>query len=359
MSKETLQHLNTNVLIGFTEKRGHAWHYREDLQGDEPNHYPGAIPVEDIQRRLFYWQAMSRPSLTTLPCDADDPEMVGIDDEGVPYKLLWIAGEQRIIRPDTEAVLSPAFKDGYLMHQYGEWLLTNTDTILHGEVAVSSAGLLKGGAVAWVEFSVPEAFQSPVGVEFRSNLLAATSFDASLATVFAMTKTDTVCDNTMAGALNEKGRKTRRKHTRYSHLNAQGVRDSLELIYTSADDYIEQLKMLDSVKVSPTQFSKFVDLHVLTDSSGKVREWKDLKGRSLTMATNKRDALMRLYQHDQRVEPWAGTALGVVKAVNTYVHHEGIVRGAERAERNMLNTVTGQFDKLDQQTFDMLQGVLV
>lgn len=28
MSKETLQHLNTNTLIGFTDKRGHAWHYR-------------------------------------------------------------------------------------------------------------------------------------------------------------------------------------------------------------------------------------------------------------------------------------------------------------------------------------------
>ena len=34
MSSETLEHLNTNVLIGNTEQRGHAWHYRAGLQAD-------------------------------------------------------------------------------------------------------------------------------------------------------------------------------------------------------------------------------------------------------------------------------------------------------------------------------------
>ena len=51
--KETLQWLDENMLIGFTDKRGTAWHYRTDLQGAEPNHYPGAIPVADVKRRLF------------------------------------------------------------------------------------------------------------------------------------------------------------------------------------------------------------------------------------------------------------------------------------------------------------------
>ena len=29
-------------------------------QGELSNHYPGAIPVEDVESRLFYWQAESR-----------------------------------------------------------------------------------------------------------------------------------------------------------------------------------------------------------------------------------------------------------------------------------------------------------
>jgi hypothetical protein len=30
MSNETLHHLNTNTLIGNTNARGHAWHYRAE-----------------------------------------------------------------------------------------------------------------------------------------------------------------------------------------------------------------------------------------------------------------------------------------------------------------------------------------
>lgn len=39
MSKETLHHFNTQTLIGNTEHRGTAWHYRAEHQGKEPNHY--------------------------------------------------------------------------------------------------------------------------------------------------------------------------------------------------------------------------------------------------------------------------------------------------------------------------------
>ena len=55
MSQETSRWLNTRTLIGFTDKRGNAWHYRADEQGTEPNHYPLAIPTEDVRRRLFAW----------------------------------------------------------------------------------------------------------------------------------------------------------------------------------------------------------------------------------------------------------------------------------------------------------------
>jgi hypothetical protein len=68
-----------------------------------------------------------------------------------------------------------------------------------------------------------------------------------------------------------------------------------------------------------------------------------LKGRALTMADRKRDTLQRLYRHDPRVCPWSGSAHGVIQAVNTYEHHEAIVRGTKRPERNMLRTITGDF----------------
>src|SRR5438034_6679062 len=67
MSRETSEWLNQNTLIGFTDQRGHAWHYRASDQGDQPNHYPGALPVEDVKRRLFAWDAVECPLSVTLP----------------------------------------------------------------------------------------------------------------------------------------------------------------------------------------------------------------------------------------------------------------------------------------------------
>ena len=84
-----------------------------------------------------------------------------------------------------------------------------------------------------------------------------------------------------------------------------------------------------------------------------------MKGRGLTLAEKKRDNLERLYRHDCRVAPWAGTAHGVVQAVNTYEHHESTVRGVQRPERNMLRAITGDFGKLDRLTLSRLNSVLV
>ena len=46
MSQESQEWLNNMTLIGFTDHREKAWHYQEALQGEEPNHYPEAVPVD-------------------------------------------------------------------------------------------------------------------------------------------------------------------------------------------------------------------------------------------------------------------------------------------------------------------------
>ena len=76
------------------------------------------------------------------------------------------------------------------------------------------------------------------------------------------------------------------------------------------------------------------------------------------MADTKHDGLQKLYAYDARVAPWAGTAHGVLQAVNTFEHHEGIVRGSTRAERNMLRTINGDFAALDRSSWDTLSTVL-
>ena len=168
MSAETSIWLNTKTLIGHTLKRGNAWHYRSEQQGDESNHYEGAIPVEDVRRRLFNWQAVEGTVVSEV-----------ITEDGVDtYRDV---NRKTIIRPkgafgeDDNGGILGVFKSGYQIHQFDEWLLTQVAAILDADLGIGSAGLLRAGAMAWVQVEMPESIVTPSGVEFRPNLLAATS----------------------------------------------------------------------------------------------------------------------------------------------------------------------------------------
>ena len=97
---------------------------------------------------------------------ADLSTMTHVDDRGDPMRWTVVADRQAICRSDTHAVMG-IFASGYAMHQYREWLLTTVADILDDDLSISSAGLLRSGAVAWVEVSVPESITTPEGVVFR------------------------------------------------------------------------------------------------------------------------------------------------------------------------------------------------
>lgn len=335
MSRETATWLNNNTLIGFTAKRGHAWHYRAELQGDEPNHYAGAVPIEDVRRRLFNYEAESTPIFLADPMS--------------PMGFAEVPGKQAIVHSRTRDLFG-VFGEGYRSHQFQAWLLDTVANIIDDGLSIGSAGILKRGAVAWVSVEVPDTITTPEGVSFRPNLLACSSHDGSLATTFKPVTTNTVCDNTMAIALREKGEKYSVKHTRNSSAKIADARQALNIVHEIADDFTAQVAELSRIDVTPKQWAKFVDM---------LAPMPEADGRGKTLAENKRDELQRLWVRDERVAPWQGTAWGVVQAVNTYTHHSLNVRGAERAERNMLRAVTGGVDKLDTDTMSLLRKALV
>ena len=76
--------------------------------------------------------------------------------------------------------------------------------------------------------------------------------------------------------------------------------------------------------------------------------------RALTTRREQAAQLDRLWNHDQRVTPWRGTAYGVLAAANTYAHHLAPVRGATRTERNAERLVTGKVHDLDRHTLQIL-----
>jgi phage/plasmid-like protein (TIGR03299 family) len=350
MSKQTIEWLNTNVLVGMTDARGNAWHYRQSAQGTESNHYAGAIPIEDVRRRLFSWDAV--PARVAVEVAATMENATHLSDDGVP--LRWAVQEDRkAITASDDGTVFEMFKSGYTSHQYSEWLLSNVGTILDGDLGISSAGLLSNRGVAWVEVGVPETIKGPAGVDFRPNLVACTSHDGTLSTTYKRTVTATVCDNTLAAALGEKGQTVKVKHSKYSGLRITDARVALAMVTETADAFADQVRRLTDWKVGPLQLKTVINALVPVP---------DETGRAKTIAEKKQGEILALLANDLRVQPWAGTAFGVVQAFNTWTHHIKGTRGNDgggRAERNMLSALDGSTDKSDAMVLSVLAATNV
>lgn len=340
MSAETATWLNQNTLIGFVAKRGNAWHYRADLQSGEGNHFDGAIPVQQVKRLLDSVTVVETPVTGTYL----GPDGVTTFDDPTS-KTLW--------RLETGKRFG-TFKNGFNIHNYSTWLVDTLGDILDvstNELGIGSAGLLRGGALAWVQVEVPDTVTTPEGVEFRPFLSAATALDGSLSSTYQTGAQVIVCDNTLSAALNESNvRRVKIRHSKNSAGRLIEVREALELIHTVGDVFAEQVAELCAIEVTDKAWAAFLDAHV---------EVPEKAGRGKTLAENKRDELNRLWNNDNRVSDWKGTGWGVVQAVNTYRTHFMLTRGTRtRVERNMEWMVTGEADKQDGDVWQTLKRVL-
>lgn len=330
MSTETLEWLNQNVLVGFTDQRGEAWHYRASDEGTQSNHYTGAIPIDDVRRRLFHWQAVETPMFV---------KTANLNNVMVPNR-------KAICRNDTYEVLG-VVSDSYQPHQYDEVLLTKiSDIVDDSDLAIGSAGLLKQGAIAWVQIEMPENMRV-ADVEFRPHLLATTSFNGSIATTYKRCVTVVVCDNTRTLALSEQGQEYRIRHTSNSSLRIAEAREALNIVFSLGESFTKEIEELLRFKVTDQTYTKFVhNLFPIKEESSKT---------ATTKADSDRTEFMRLWDNDPRVSPWKNTAFGVVQAVNTHRQHIRPIRGSTiRAERNMLDNLTGQTDISDKEAYKKL-----
>jgi len=330
MSKETLKTLNTMTLIGNTDKRkSNAWHYRSELQGDEPNHYVGPIPVEEVRRRLFNWQAI------------EAPVFVGITDgDNKVVRYVQQNDRKAIMRNDNNHVMG-VFKDSYAIHQYDEWLIENVSTIIDDhQLVIDSAGALREGAIAWVTISMPDNVETSAGFPVRPYLLATTSHNGTIATTYKQVYNAPVCDNTLFAGLSEDGAQHKTRHSKHSVNRIQSIRDALDIVFTMTEDIVAEIERLSSITVTDREWDAIVNRLVPIGISGEVAQ------SAISKMENKQEVIRNMYRRDPMVSPWTGTALGVLQAFNTFNHH---VSGNDktRSERNALNAINGKIQQSD------------
>jgi phage/plasmid-like protein (TIGR03299 family) len=345
-----MEWLNTNVLIGNTDKRGHAWHWREGSD----NHYPLFIPVSEVERRLFNFDPISAPAAWLRPIPSGESTLLPnvIRVQGGYFQVMIDEEHQAIVDPEQGIAFDYPTNE-YQIHNYRQWLLKNVATILDADIGITSAGLLRRRAQAWVEVSVPDSIETKEGFTFRPNLLVFTSLDRTLATTYKRTIGAVVCDNTLAARIGEEGETFSIRHTSGSLGRISEAREALNIVYKTADEFTAQLTALCQVEVSDRQWQGVLD--------ALVPYPEEKKGRAFTMRDKKREKLDHLYRWDTRCSPWKGTKFGVIQTFNTYQQHEAIVRnthGGGRTERNQLNALSGKTEAFDTLVAEAVDNVL-
>jgi phage/plasmid-like protein (TIGR03299 family) len=367
MSRESIEWLNNNVLMGYTNDREH-WATQgfvnagTNADGSETNRpwfatdnytggFGGPVPVEAVMERLFNWQALEGPLSTEVPCSITEADT--IDQDGNPMRRVVLPEHKAILRSDNSHVMG-IFKQGYQPHQYDRWLIENVANILDDEVLIDSAGLLMGGGVAWVSISLPETAVGDAGFGIRPRILAFTSHNGKHATTYQRSVNAPVCDNSLdleiAGA--DRLQRVKIKHSSNSHLRIADARDALGILYSDTEQYTDFFDKLAAWEVTNRQFKAVLDelepVELPDVVDGKVKNQ-----RKITMAENRRNAIASLYVSDHRAAPWQGSALGVLQAFNTFDQQERNVVG-ERVERQMLDTLAGSVRAFDHRVLDMV-----
>lgn len=342
----------SEIYIGGTAKRG-VYGGRWIGKGEVTREYEGSIPVGDIYGGLLNWEPLEVPNANLIPVSLDEPfdTIVG----GQAYKVSIRDDHKAIVRSDNHKSLG-VFKNGYDSTGYRGLVQWTQDT-LHGSMTNYSAGLLGGGTRFFTQFGLDESLHDgKSGLDFLPFVLFQSSLDGSLANSWSAGSLIAICDNMFAGIKATSaaaGRQMKLKRSRYGLSEARmsdlrSVLGVMELETQSMTDFLHQTV---DIEVSKSQFIKVLDqmIPVPGEEASKAAH---------TKTSNRRDAITATYFNNPMVEPWTGTAFGVIQAFNTYAHHGQNVRGATRVERVFDRVLRGDMADADTQVVTALEKVL-
>lgn len=327
---------------------------------NNPNVYEHGIPVDDVLRKLFHWEAQKIPTFGRRQTDTvADADFIGND--GAMYQNIPL-DTFAVVRSDTGAELCNGVSDGYTVHQYPDKLLDVPAAIVDaskGELDINTAGLLRrggrDGAAAFVDIAMPEYMVTSDGFAFKTTLEAVSSHDQKWPTTFIMADMIACCMNSITLNLANATKKIKIRHTRNSELKVAKARDILGIVFrqTEADKLF--FEELGKWEVTPAQFRETLDV-LEPVPEPKMDGARVTNARSITNADSRRTDITRMYVRDPRAATWQGSALGVLQAFNTWDQHErdGVTNPFER---RIVNNVNGDTAKMDNGVLDTLAAI--
>lgn len=360
MSNETMGWLARYVVAGFRDTREPWWAKYAEEQGYATNLYPADVPMEKVHELLTSWSPieaglydvdMDRVQ-TLYDADMRPVQAICLDaiDQIDTHKLLKAS--------DTSERMTVIGID-HAIHTYRNWLTGTVQECVGDEAKVSSAGLLRKRAQAWVTIERPETAVGPDGIRFSPFITLSTSYDGSLTSQINQNTQLPVCDNTVRIARTQ-GLSAKIRHTRNSQGMLGTYRGIMTAIMQGETDFREALEKMLAVKVDDTAFGRFIEAFVPIDDDDPPAK--------KTRSERKRQEITQLYKGDDRVAGWRGTEFGVMQAVNTWNQHLSQLRNATgyemddtnlRAMRNYAQRLhTPKGESSDMATVKLLESVL-
>lgn len=380
-----------------------AWWFDGLLEDKtNPTHFSDFIPMALVKDKLFGWDALESVKLeaTFEVPERDEDGNIKLDDTGnavvrqivLPAKAFKAIGRSDWVLngvPDDEQIGAEAIlsiqADSWGVHQLRQTFIENLAKIMGGEdkIGITSAMILKWGRVAAMEISINEEMHNDTaGFDFRPNLVASTSFDGSMSTSYTRTTTASVCDNTLQWALQQAGDtgKFVLRHTKNSASKLQEAAQVLGILSQEAEKMDAVFTEFAKTEITEEQFVKWMDAMVpvpdvkvsevtVTSIQGETIQAQKISTNAQTIALNKREKMIDMWDNDPRVAPWKNTKLGLMQLNNTFNHHEASTKGAKahgsaigaRVENNMMKVLkggAGSFAAADEKAIATIDSIL-
>lgn len=359
MSSESFPWLAENVLAGFADTRRPWWADAAEREGHATNLFPAEVPMDRVEKLISSWSPIVA-GLYDIDVENRTQTLYDADMNPVQAVLLKdidVVESHKLVKASDTGERMSVVGQSYAVHAYRDWLTGTVRECVGDEAQVSSAGLLRRRAQAWVQIERPETAIGPDGIRFSPYVTLSTSVDYSLSTQINQNTQMVVCDNTLAISRNQG---LAFKHTKGSGARLGDYRSVMSAIMRGESDFREELERQLAVKVDDTAFSRFIEAFVpIADDDMPAKK---------TRSERKRQEITQLYRGDPRVEAWKGTKFGVVQAVNTWQTHMSQLKnttGIELDDTNLramrlygerLRPVKG--DSRDQETAKLLEAVL-
>jgi phage/plasmid-like protein (TIGR03299 family) len=252
----------------------------------------------------------------------------------------------------------------HAIHQFSEVLVDNVTALLDtgsDDLNIVGAGLLRGGAIGWVQIGTSEedGITLDGGDKVSSTLTVVSSHDGTFATSYRTGMFRFACSNQLGQVRRAVGAAYKIRHTRNSVMRIVEAREVLGVMFESGKQYAELANGLIRRTCTDEQFADIVAQFAPRPKYVEGKTDEAGYDRALVRWENKRDDLRDYYRSDS-VGEYAGTAWGAFQTLNGYNEHLRPFRSVSdgvavsRAGRTMQRFVMGRTARDDANALELV-----